>query len=223
MSLLLINSDTNGNEYHAEIPAADLIDVIGPAPTTSSQPESSSVNNTAAASNSTINKMVMDNSDVDFYENLLADQVIPDTYTSLPRGRRGRRRNHDFQTEPNTTEYLYGTYRRSKPYTNFATTAFDDEFRTPLNQTSGGNHEHHHLNGTNNVIAKETDTYQQHQSEYNSEFQQYHNQQHHERDYNSQYENGQVMSGVQMNEPGNGQAFQREQQDFRENHQGGTK
>ena len=212
MSLLLINSDTNGNEYHAEIPAADLIDVIGPAPTTSSQAESSSVNNTAAASKSTINKMVMDNSDVDFYENLLADQVIPDTYTSLPRGRRGRRRNHDFQTQPNTTEYLYGTYRRSKPYTNFATTAFDDEFRTPLNPTND-----HHLNGTNNVIAKETNTYQQHQSEYNSEFQQYH----HERDYNNQYGNGQVMSGI--NEPGNGQAFQPEQQDFRENHQGGKK
>ena len=108
--------------------------------------------------------MVMDNSDVDFYENLLADQVIPDTYTSLPRGRRGRRRNHDFQTQPNTTEYLYGTYRRSKPYTNFATTAFDDEFRTPLNPTND-----HHLNGTNNVIAKETNTYQQHQSPFAGE------------------------------------------------------
>ena len=119
---LLINSDTNGNEYHAEIPAADLIDVIGPAPTTSSQADS--VTNTAAVSKSS--KMVMDNSDVDFYENLLASdsQIIPDTYTSLPRGRRGRRRNHDFQSEPNTTEYLYGTYRRSKPYTNFAITAF---------------------------------------------------------------------------------------------------
>ena len=161
--------------------------------------------------------MVMDNSDVDFYENLLASdsQIIPDTYTSLPRGRRGRRRNHDFQSEPNTTEYLYGTYRRSKPYTNFATTAFEDEFRVPITQSNN-----HHGTTANNVIATETDTYQG--SEYNSEFhQQYHlshrDYQHHSA---SQYGNGQVLSG-QMNDTGNSQGFSAEQ-DFQENNQGTT-
>ena len=116
--------------------------------------------------------MVMaDNSDVDFYENLLTSEVIPDTYTSLPRGR-GRRRNHDFSrphnNQTNQTEYLYGTYRRSKPYTNFAT-AFEDEFRSSQNSK----HNSYLNDSSNNVIARDQpNTY--HHSEYNSrEFEDY--------------------------------------------------
>ena len=75
-----LSSDSNGNEDHPSVslPPADLIDVIGPAPDNS-------------------NKMVMNNhvddivgTDVDDYGDLISNEVIPDTYSSLQRGPRSR-------------------------------------------------------------------------------------------------------------------------------------
>ena len=119
-----LHSDTNGNgdnptDEEDHLPAADLIDVIGPAPDNNPAFKSPLVEgghighqNSSTTTNVGVNMVMNSNDHDDDYGDLIANEVIPDTYSSLQRGPRSRGKSLVSRKKSGTTTYLFTNRRQ---------------------------------------------------------------------------------------------------------------
>ena len=91
----------------------DLIDVIGPAPDNNPAFKSPLVEgghighqNSSTTTNVGVNMVMNSNDHDDDYGDLIANEVIPDTYSSLQRGPRSRGKSLVSRKKSGTTTYL---------------------------------------------------------------------------------------------------------------------